>query len=100
MRICRTLTNLLPIFAVADGSSLTTFADTAGDVDVGCGGGVTFAVVIGINFFIVVDGGVVVVASLLFDFDLIVTKLVNDVCSVGFLVDIGVDTVFEDGLDD
>lgn len=95
MRICRTLTNLLPIFAVAAfGSSLTADA-----VDVG--GDATFAVDIGINFFTAVDGGDgVVAASLLFDFDLIVTKLVSDVCSVGFFVTVGdgadVDVVFSD----
>lgn len=107
MRICRTLTNLLPIFAV-DGSSLAvagTGADAAVDVAVGGvggvdGGGVTFAVDIGISFFTAV-GGVVVDASLLFDFDLIVTKLVSDVCSGGFFVNVGVlEPVVDGGADD
>lgn len=77
---------------VANGSSLIPVGGTADT------GGVTFAVDNGINFFTAVDG---VVVSLLFDFDLIVTKFVNDVCSVGFfVVDVlpTVDAAVDDGV--
>lgn len=101
MRICRTLTNLLPIFVVVDGSSLMTGAAAAAAIG---RGGVTFAVDIGINFFMAVDGGVVAASLLLlFVFDLMVTKLVNDVCKVGFFVVVGVlapvDAAPADGVD-
>lgn len=96
MRICRTLTNLLPIFAVPDGSSLVlgaVAATAAVVVDVG-EVGVTLAVAIGINFLGAVDGGVIVAvagaASVLFAFVLIVTKFVSDVCSAGFFVNVAV----------
>lgn len=86
MRICFTLTNLLPIFVetndVLAGFPLIIFDGGGSDVVV-----VVVCVVVtaafatdnGINFF-----GVFGVGVSLFDFGLTVMKLVNDVCSVVF----------------
>lgn len=74
--------SLIPVGVVNDDVDV----DVDDDDDVGSDGGdVTFAVGSGINFFTAGDGAVVA-ASLLFDFDLTVTKFVNDVCNVGFFV--------------